>query len=55
MKLLYSPVCQMWLLVWHDQVIERYQAKNDAVIDLRYKGLSVSRGGKVKVAESTQN
>lgn len=51
MKLVYSRVCQIWFLLWHDQIIERYETKDQAVVDLRYKGLTVGRGGKVTVTE----
>lgn len=53
MNLVYSRMNQIWFLCWHDQVIETYETKDDAVVDLRYKGLTVGRGGKVTVTEPT--
>ena len=50
MQLSYSPINQSWFLLWHDQVIDRYETKEQAVVDLRYKGLAVGRQGKVTVA-----
>jgi len=47
MQLSYSRINQTWFLLWHDQVIERYETKEQAVVDLRYKGLAVDRQGKV--------
>lgn len=47
MQLSYSPVNQTWFLLWHDQIIERYETRAQAVEDLRYKGFKVDRQGKV--------
>lgn len=42
MRLSYSPVNQCYLLTWHDQIIEMYEDREDAKIDLRYKGLQLN-------------
>ena len=51
MKLVYSRMNQIWFLCWRDQVVETCETKDQAVVDLRYKGLTVGRGGKVTVKE----
>lgn len=51
MKLQYSPINQCWFLIWGSQVIETYGTKQDAKIDLRYKGLGLQIDGTVTAME----
>ena len=45
MTLQYSPINQCWFLIWCDQVLENYETKHEAKIDLRYKGLELQTNG----------
>jgi len=47
MRLSYSRMNQIWFLLWNGQVIDMYETREQAVVDLRYKGLTVGRQGKV--------
>ena len=51
MTLQYSPINQCWFLLWGSQVIETYETKHEAKIDLRYKGLDLQTNGIVTSTE----
>ncbi len=57
MHLAMSPVTQGYMLLFgcdvsSASVIERYETREEAVTDLRYKGLIVERKGRVRLAET---
>lgn len=57
MHLAMSPITQGYMLLFgrdvtSASVIERYETRQEAVIDLRYKGLVVDRKGRVRLAET---
>lgn len=57
MHLAMSPITQGYMLLFgrdvsSASVIERYETREEAVTDLRYKGLIVERKGRVRLAET---
>ena len=47
MNLVYSKTNQTWFLMWNGQLLETFQTRLEAVVELKYRGLNVSKSGVV--------